>query len=71
MITSYKKLFKLLVDKGMKKKELCKKAGICSAAITKMKRDGAVVSVEVLIKICAALDCTFDDIIETIPDPEE
>ena len=71
MRASYKKLFKLLVDKGMKKKELCEKAGICTATITKMKRDGAVVSVEVLGKICAALDCTFNDIIELIPDPEE
>ena len=62
MAASYKKLFKLLIDRDMKKKELAEKAGISVATITKMGKDGAVVSSEVLVKICTALGCTLDDI---------
>ena len=68
MAASYKKLFKLLIDKNMKKKELAEKAGISIATITKMGKDGAVVSSDVLVKICSALDCKMDDIIDIIPD---
>ena len=67
MAASYKKLFKLLIDRDMKKKELAENAGISIATITKMGKDGAVVSSEILVKICAALDCTIDDIVEIIP----
>ena len=66
MAVSYNKLWKLLIDKNMKKKELAEKAGISIATITKMGKDGAVVSSEVLVKICAALGCTMDDIVEII-----
>ena len=66
MAASYKKLFKLLIDRDMKKKELAEKAGISIATITKMGKDGAVVSSEVLVKICTALGCTMDDIMEII-----
>lgn len=52
----------------MKKKELAEKAGISIATITKMGKDGAVVSSEVLVKICSALGCTMDDIVEIVPD---
>ena len=65
MAASYKKLFKLLIDRDMKKKELAEKAGISIATITKMGKDGAVAS-EVLVKICSALGCTMDDIVEII-----
>ena len=68
MAASYKKLFKLLIDREMKKKELAEKAGISIATITKMGKDGAVVSSDVLVRICTALDCTVDDIFEIIPD---
>ena len=68
MAASYKKLFKLLIDRDMKKKELAKKAGISIATITKMGKDGAVVSSEVLVKICSALGCKMDDIVEIVPD---
>lgn len=51
MAASYKKLFKLLIDRDMKKKELAEKAGISIATITKMGKDGAVVSSDVLVKI--------------------
>ncbi|MBQ6973981.1 MAG: helix-turn-helix transcriptional regulator [Oscillospiraceae bacterium] len=68
MAASYKKLFKLLIDREMKKKELAKAAGVSVATITKMGKDGAVVSSEVLVKICTALGCTMDDIVEIVPD---
>lgn len=71
MAASYKKLFKLLIDRDMKKKELAEKAGISIATITKMGKDGAVVSSEILVKICSALGCTMDDVVEIIPEKEE
>ena len=67
MAVSYKKLWKLLIDKDMKKKDLCAKAGISSASVTKMGKNGHVTT-EVLIKICSALECTMDDIMEIVPD---
>lgn len=54
MAASFKKLFKLLIDRDMKKKELAEKAGISIATITKMGKDGAVVSSEVLVKISSS-----------------
>ena len=71
MAASYKKLFKLLIDRDMKKKDLAKKADISIATITKMGKDGAVVSSDVLVKICTALGCKMDDIVEIIPEKEE
>lgn len=68
MAASYKKLFKLLIDREMKKKDLAEKAGISIATITKMGKDGAVVSSDVLVKICTALNCTMDDIVEIVAD---
>lgn len=65
MAVSYKRLWKLLIDKDMKKKELCRKAGISSSSLTKMGKGGHVTT-EVLAKICTALDCTVDDIMEII-----
>ena len=63
MTFCYKKLWKLLIDKGMKKKELCAKAGISPSSLTKMGKNGHVTT-EVLLKICTALDCDISDIIE-------
>ena len=68
MAASYKKLFKLLIDREMKKKDLAEAAGISIATITKMGNDGAVVSSDVLVKICTALNCTMDDIVEIVPE---
>ena len=70
MAVSYKKLWKLLIDKDMKKKELCAKARISTSSLTKMGNNGHVTT-EVLAKICTALGCTVDDIMEVIPDREE
>ena len=70
MAVSYKKLWKLLIDKDMKKKkELCAKAGISPASVTKMGRNGHVTT-EILLKICTALDCQIEDILEIVPDKE-
>ena len=66
MAASYKKLFKMLIDREMKSKDLAAKAGVSSATLAKMKKDGAVVSSEVLVKICTALDCTMDDIVDIV-----
>lgn len=66
MAASYKRLFKILIDREMKSKELAKLANVSPATIAKMKKDGAVVSSDVLVKICTALNCTMDDIVEII-----
>lgn len=65
MAVSYKKLWKLLIDKDIKKKELSAKAGVSPATITKMGKGGHVTT-EVLVKICTALDCTINDIVEIV-----
>lgn len=70
MIASYKKLWKLLIDREMKKQELAQAAGISTATLTKMNKDGADIQIYVLVNICAALNCNLDDIVEIVPDPE-
>lgn len=70
MAASYKPLFKLLIDRNMKKKELAEKAGLSLATITKLGKDGASVNSDVLVKICAVLNCRIEDIMEIVPDKE-
>ena len=67
MAVSYKKLWKLLIDKDFKKKDLCEKAGTSPATITKMGKNGHVTT-EVLLKICTTLNCGIEDIMEIIPE---
>jgi DNA-binding Xre family transcriptional regulator len=67
MEVSYKKLWKLLIDKDMKKKELVAKAGVSDTVIAKLGK-GQNVTVETLAKICVTLDCEITDIMEIIPD---
>ena len=67
MAVSYKKLWKLLIDMDIKKKDLSTKSGISPATITKMGKGGHVTT-EVLVKICTALNCQIDDIVEVIPE---
>ena len=67
MIASYKKLFKLLIDRGVKEKQLAQLAGVSPATISKMKKNGARVNSDVLVKICIALNCTMNDIVEITP----
>lgn len=69
MEVSYKKLWKLLIDKDMKKKDLLATAGISWASVTKLSK-GETVSMEVLMEICKALDCNIGDIMDLIPEEE-
>ena len=63
---SYKRLWKLLIDKDMKKKDLSTAAGISQSSVAKMSR-GEPVNMEIILKICAALDCDIGDICEAVP----
>ena len=65
MHISYNKLWKMLIDKNMKKSDLRDKAGISSASIAKLGR-GDNITTDVLMQICVALNCHLDDIMETI-----
>lgn len=67
MAASYKPLFKMLIDRNMKKKDLAVLSGVSMATITKMGKDGASVNSDVLIRICEALHCSLNDIVEIIP----
>ena len=65
MAVSYKKLWKLLIDKDMKKKDLCEAAGISHASVAKLGKNENVTT-DVLVKICTALKCDISDIMEII-----
>ena len=65
MAVSYKKLWKLLIDKDIKKKDLSAMAGVSPATITKMGKGGHVTT-EVLMKICMALNCRIEDVMEFV-----
>ncbi|MCM1438008.1 MAG: helix-turn-helix transcriptional regulator [Roseburia sp.] len=65
MAASYKKLWKLLIDKDMKKEDLRKAAGITTTAMAKLGRNENV-NTEVLLKICEVLDCDISDIMEIV-----
>lgn len=71
---SYNRLWKLLIDKGMKKSALRKEAGISSSSLAKLGK-GENVTTDVILKICTALDCRVEDIMEIVKDethvPEE
>ena len=64
---SYNKLFKLLIDRGIKKKELCEMAEISATSVAKLGH-GRNVNTEVLLKICDALNCDVGDIMEFLRD---
>lgn len=70
MEVSYKKLWKVLIDKDMKKKDLQAAAGISWASVTKLSK-GETVSMEVLIKVCTVLECNIGDIMDLIPAHED
>ena len=67
MSVSYKKLFILLIDKDLKKKDLREMAGIGNSTMTKLANNENV-TMEVMAKICSALDCKIDDVVEILPD---
>ena len=70
MALCYKKLFKQLIDRNMMKKDLCHLAGISTTSISKLKKNQNV-NTEIIEKICRALSCDVNDIMEYIPDTEE
>ena len=67
MAVSYKKLFKLLIDRDMKKKEFKELTGISQGTLCKLQNGGNVM-VDVLEKICLKMDCRIDEIMEIYPD---
>ena len=67
MSVSYKKLFKLLIDKELKKKDLREMVGIGNSTMTKLANNENV-TMEVMAQICSALDCKIDDVVEILPD---
>ena len=63
----YNKLFKLLIDKNLKKSDLERNAKISRNVLSKLSKNETI-SMEKLIDICIYLDCTFDDIVEIVKD---
>ena len=70
MAVSYKKLFHLLIDKGMTNAELMEKGGFSANIITRLKRNNYV-ALDSIERICCALDCGVDDMLEFVPDEKE
>ena len=69
MAISYKRLWKLLIDRDLKKRDLSSLAGISNASITKMGKNGCVTT-DILNKICVALNCNSEDIMEIVKEHE-
>lgn len=70
MAVTYKKLWHILLDRNMKKKDFQKAAGLTGYAMNKLSRDEAVTT-DILAKICRSLNCTVDDIMEVLPDNQD
>lgn len=70
MSVSYKKLWKLLIDKDMKKQDLRAAAKISSSSVAKLSK-GENVNTDILVKICKALSCDISDIMEILTDEKE
>lgn len=70
MVISYNKLWKLLIDKKMNKRDLKRVSGISTASIAKLGK-GENITTDVLVKICRALNCDIADIMELVPDDKE
>ncbi len=70
MAVTYKKLFHLLIDRGIATAELTEQAGFSANILTRLRRD-QYVSLESIEKLCSALGCGVDEILEFIPDEKE
>lgn len=70
MRISYNKLWKMLIDQNMNKRDLAEKSGVSTASIAKLSK-GSNITTDVLLKICEAMNCRIEDILETIDDQEE
>lgn len=70
MAVSYKKLWKLLIDRDMKKKDLLAASGISQSSLSKMGRNENV-NTDILVKVCKALNCDVGDIMEIVQDDNQ
>lgn len=70
MRISYNKLWKMLIDQNMNKRDLAEKSGVSTASIAKLSK-GSNITTDVLLKICEAMNCRIEDILETIDDQGE
>ncbi len=70
MSVQYNKLFKMMIDRKMTNNQLAKQAGISLNIITRLKRD-EYIAMQTIEKICTALDCGVDDILEFIPESQQ
>lgn len=70
MDVCYNKLFKILIDKGLKKTVFAKKVGISQNTLAKLSKN-EFVSMEILVKVCRGLECTPNDILDILPLSEE
>ena len=70
MKVSYKKLWKLLIDIEINKRQLAEMANISGSTLTKLSK-GESVNMEILVRICAALNCDLHDIVEIVPDKDK
>ena len=69
MAVSYKKLFKLLIDRDMRRKDLRELTGISYSTLGKLT-NGSTVNMEVIEKLCLALNCRIEEIVEIVPDSD-
>ena len=69
-MVSFNPLWHTLLDKGMKKLELCKAAGISTATLAKLGKNENV-NIEMIDKICRALNCRIEDVVEILPDEQK
>ena len=70
MDVSYNKLFKILIDKGMKKTEFAKKVGISGNTLAKLSKNDTI-SMDIIIRICRLLECDVGDVMEVLPETKE
>jgi DNA-binding Xre family transcriptional regulator len=70
VIASYKKLWKLLIDRDMMKRDLCEQAHISPTSMAKLGK-GQNVSMNIILRICEVLQCDIVDIVEAVPDIQE
>jgi DNA-binding Xre family transcriptional regulator len=69
MDVSYNKLFKMLIDKNMKRIDLLHETGVSANTMSKFSKN-EYVSMEVLVKVCRVLNCDIGDIMEVLPEPK-
>jgi DNA-binding Xre family transcriptional regulator len=67
MDVCYNNLFKMLIDKGLRKTEFAKEVGISANTLAKLSRN-ELVSMDVMVRICRRMNCTFDDVLEIVPE---